>query len=181
MSDHEADTTVPIEEEQVLRSARRSVEVGTTPALKAGKPFFLCCDQTEDDGNCFSLRGQNHQYWYTAGLSPVKTGVSGADIAWNYCDLKCLYLEQYNPGKDFVVISFTQSIIQPNFAACYVQTVQGSKTTNVLWDDATSNSYYEANCGGETEDYYELSLGNNPKYTVTGTQGVGIGTEITYS
>ena len=29
------------------------------------------------------------------------------DINWNYCDLKCLYLEKYHNNTDFVVVTFS--------------------------------------------------------------------------
>jgi hypothetical protein len=50
---------------------------------------------------------RNHDYWYTAGKTPVTSGVPLGDVAWGYCDLKCTYLEKYYPQSDFVVIPFT--------------------------------------------------------------------------
>jgi hypothetical protein len=35
---------------------------------------------------------RTHQYWYTAEKPLIKTGASFADISWNYCDFKCIYL-----------------------------------------------------------------------------------------
>jgi len=55
-----------------------------------------------------------------------------ADIPWGYCDMKCTYLENYNPGKEFVVISFTKSTKTPDFAACYVATTTNHITNYAL-------------------------------------------------
>lgn len=48
-----------------------------------------------------------HDYWYTAPKAVIAKKVPFSDLTWNYCDMKCTYLEKYNPGKDFVVIGFT--------------------------------------------------------------------------
>jgi hypothetical protein len=49
---------------------------------------------------------RTHDYWYTAQKSIVKTGAPLSDLAWNYCDLKCLYLERYYLTADFAFITF---------------------------------------------------------------------------
>lgn len=63
---------------------------------------------------------RTHDYWYTAQKSIVKTGAPLSDLAWNYCDLKCLYLERYYPTADFAFITFNAGTFKPNFGACYV-------------------------------------------------------------
>jgi hypothetical protein len=129
--------------------------------------------------SCSFLR--THDYWYTATKSAVTSGVPLADVPWGYCDIKCTYLEKHNPGKDFVVISFTESTFKPDFAACYVAQNNNGTVDYALWNKAATNAYYEANCGGETEDYYSLTKGANPKYKITGDiLGQGIGNEINY-
>jgi hypothetical protein len=68
---------------------------------------------------CYSLKLlRNHDYWFLK-TNPISVG---NDFKWNYCDLKCLYLEKYNPEKDFVVIVFT-AMFKDTFAACYVKTL----------------------------------------------------------
>lgn len=73
--------------------------------------------------NCNFLR--SHNYWYTATKSLITTGVPFSDYPWNYCDDKCLYLENYIPAgsvyDDMVVISFTEAAYKGDFAACYVR------------------------------------------------------------
>lgn len=39
-----------------------------------------------------ALTLQTHEYWYTAPKALVQKNIPAADYAWNYCDLKCLYL-----------------------------------------------------------------------------------------
>ena len=48
---------------------------------------------------------QNHDYWYTQKVPYV-------DYAWNYCDKKCLYWQNYvdkTVTSKFVVVQFTAS------------------------------------------------------------------------
>ena len=128
-----------------------------------------------------SLTRNTHDYWYTAAKVGATSGVPMGDVAWGYCDMKCTYLENYYPGVDFVVIPFTESVIKPNFAACYVATQTPAGTTYKLWNTVATNSYFEKNCGDDKEDYYAATLGASPKYKVDGTiLGAGIGTEIVY-
>ena len=64
---------------------------------------------------------RSHQFWFTAGR-PVATkeNPSPSDDTWNYCDLRCLYLERYYPMYDFCFIIFSQTSKKPDFGACYV-------------------------------------------------------------
>lgn len=126
---------------------------------------------------------RNHDFWYTAAKAVATSGAPFADKPWGYCDMKCTYLEKYYPGKDFVVIPFTESTLKPDFAACYVATPGNGTTNYALWNTVATNSYFEENCGADKkeEDYYALTQGANPKYKVSGAiLGVGIGTEINY-
>lgn len=126
---------------------------------------------------------RNHDYWYTANKAGATSGIPYADIPWGYCDMKCTYLEKYYTTHDFVVIGFTESVVKPDFAACYVATpsLTGGNTTYALWSTIAKNIYYDDNCGKDDEDYYKLTQGANPKYKVSGPiLGVGIGTEINY-
>ena len=88
-----------------------------------------------------------HQYWYTANRKPAETGVPFADVAWNYCDVKCTTLEKLKPGYDFYVINFKDAVYKPNFSACYAKSV--TAPTPVLWNKVVSNDWYEKNCGGD--------------------------------
>lgn len=120
---------------------------------------------------------RNHDFWYTAGKSAATVGFWKSDYAWNYCDMKCTYLEHWNKGKDYVVINFSESTFKPNFAACYVATSANGTTTYALWNTVSKNAWYETNCGADTEDYYALTKGDKPKYTIVGDiEGSGIGT-----
>jgi hypothetical protein len=128
---------------------------------------------------------RNHNFWYTAGKVGATSGVPYADLAWNYCDMKCTYLEKIFANTDFVVIPFSESTLKPDFAACYIANNKNGTTTYTLWNTVARNTYYEKNCGGgdtaEVEDYYAATLGATPKYKVSGPiLGVGIGTEINY-
>ncbi len=77
-------------------------------------------------------------------------------------------------------MAFSQSIVTPNFGACYVQTNVNGVSGYALWNTVASNTWYEANCGKETEDYYALTKDSGTqkaKYTLVGEiQGQGIGT-----
>ena len=118
---------------------------------------------------------RTHDYWYTAQKALVKTGAPYSDIAWNYCDYKCLYFENHYPGNDFVFITFSQGLIKPNFGACYILKTDatGAKTYS-LWNTvAGSSAWYDTNCGKETEDYYALSLVPGGKYKVETIEGTG--------
>jgi hypothetical protein len=120
---------------------------------------------------------RNHEFWYTAGKAAATAGLWNSDYAWNYCDMKCTYLEHLFPGNDFVVISFSESTFKPNFASCYIAKTANSTTTYALWNTAGKNTWYETNCGADTEDYYALTKGDKPKYTIVGNiEGAGIGT-----
>lgn len=110
---------------------------------------------------------RTHDYWYTAQKTIVKTHAPLSDSAWNYCDLKCLYLEHYFSGNDFCFITFSQSIIKPNFGVCYVvKTDSSGKKSYALWNTVATNKFFDEYCGKETEDYYALSQGESPKYKV---------------
>lgn len=110
----------------------------------------------------------HHLSWYTA----PKTTLSTSDVAWNYCDMKCLQFESKAPGYDFLVVYFKNALYKPNFAACYVHHRNG---TYALWNTVTRNSFYEKYCGGDTTDWL-----NSGAYTVQRKEGEGIGNDIDY-
>jgi hypothetical protein len=114
------------------------------------------------------LSNDAHNYWYTALRKTAAADIPYADIGWNYCDLKCLYLEILYPGNDFVVVNFVESAIKPNFAACYVKQATGGLEP---WNKVATNAFFEKNCGGDTEDYLK-----NTKYSVAKKEGEGLGT-----
>ena len=120
---------------------------------------------------------RNHEFWYTAQKSLVKSNIPYSDFAWNYCDLKCLYFEHYYPTVDFVYIDFNPGFFSPSFAACYTRTnlTNGSAVYHEWNATVTNNTWYQTYCGGDGANYYNQSQGANPKYTVTAIQGVGIG------
>ncbi len=133
----------------------------------------------------FNVR-PSHDYWYSAGRKVVETGAPYVDVAWNYCDLKCLSLEKLYPGYDFFVIYFKDATIyKPDFAVCYVQpAVTGQAqvggvtvgTSAQLWNTVAKNDFYEKNCGSDSEDY----LKNTNGYKEQKRDGVGLGVQITY-
>lgn len=94
---------------------------------------------------------RSHNYWFTAPKAAVEAMKPGSDKDWNYCDLKCLYLERYYPVYDFCFITFTQQQAKPNFGACYVvkATSAGSKSYG-LWNSVATNAFYDTYCGKET-------------------------------
>jgi hypothetical protein len=124
---------------------------------------------------------QSHEYWYTAEKAIAKNGPP-FDIAWNYCDLKCLYFEHYYKGVDFVWIDFNPGFFKPNFAACFVRHVLANGTADyALWNTVvTNNTWYNTYCGGDTANYWAQSQGTNPTYTVTAIRGIGIGNYPVY-
>ena len=86
----------------------------------------------------FGRFNKAHKYWYTATKKTAMTGVPYTDYAWNYCDMKCVYLEKYHPGVDFVVINFEEASYKPNFSACYVR----QHGTYNLWNTVSSNQFF---------------------------------------
>ena len=98
---------------------------------------------------------QNHDYWYTAGKNSATQKVPYVDYAWNYCDKKCLYLQNYvdkTVTSKFVVLQFTASSLKPDFAACYAKDpVTGNYT---IWRDVVKNAWFDKNCGADNEDWF---------------------------
>lgn len=115
---------------------------------------------------------EDHEYWYTVNRKAAETNVPFADVAWNYCDLKCTYLEKLYPNTDFYVVNFKDAFYKPNFSACYAKQTGG---TDKLWNKVASNDFFEANCGGDSEDYL-----HNDAYEKISEEGRGIGTKIEY-
>jgi hypothetical protein len=76
---------------------------------------------------------EKHEYWFNKD-SPV---AMGNDNKWNYCDLKCLYLEHYAEGIDFVVLVLTAPL-HDTFATCYAKTSGGY----TLWNKVITNTFY---------------------------------------
>lgn len=121
---------------------------------------------------CYNIR-ENHEYWYTANKKTAQSGVPFADIAWNYCDYKCTSFEKLVPGVDFYIINFSQSAVTANFAACYGKSATGQIQ---IWNKYVQNSWFDKNCGSETEDYLSLTT----KYTIVSQEGQGIGANFNY-
>lgn len=80
----------------------------------------------------FHVRSEQHDYWYTAAKNTASTGVPFADVAWNYCDVKCVNFEKKKAGFDFFVINFKDAVYKPNFTACYAKNVATGEVT--LWN-----------------------------------------------
>ena len=116
----------------------------------------------------FSRFAMSHSTWYVAPKSTLDT----SDVAWNYCDLKCLQLEAKAPGYDFLVVTFKNALYKPDFAACYVKNRNGSFS---LWNTVVNNIFFEKYCGGDTADW--LNSGN---YVIAKKEGEGIGSDISY-
>lgn len=89
-----------------------------------------------------SLR--SHNYWFNKQNPQEK----GDDYSWDYCDLKCLYLEHYSEDKDFVVLVFS-ALFRDTFAACYVKSPDGY----TLWNKVIVNTFYEKHCGQDEKDW----------------------------
>lgn len=110
-------------------------------------------------------RKLDHKFW----LTTPKATIGITDRAWNYCDEKCLYLENYVEDTDFVVIYFKDIAFKPNFAACYAKKKDGSYQ---LWNKVIKNQFYEKLCGGDV-DWLSLD-----KYEVTNVLGQGKGVPL---
>lgn len=110
------------------------------------------------------LTSNSHQYWFMKN-NPIE---QGDDYSWNYCDLKCIYLENYYPDKDFVVVVFS-ALFHDTFAACYIK--NGEEYT--LWSKVVSNSYFEKNCGSDYKDWMHTG-----DYNIDKVYGIGIGTKL---
>ncbi len=80
--------------------------------------------------------------------------------------MKCTYLEKLYPGKDFIVMNFSQSL-GLGFSACYIKGTNPTTgaQTFALWNTVATNAWYEKWCGGDT-DYYTDS-----KYSVVSKEG----------
>ena len=116
---------------------------------------------------------ENHDYWLTAGRKPAETNVPFVDVAWNYCDYKCLYLESIETNYDFYVVNFKDVIYKPNFSACYAKPKSNTKATPQLWKEVIDNEWYENNCGGDDEDWLD-------HYDKVNEEGAGFGKLIAY-
>lgn len=91
-----------------------------------------------------ALQLRTHEYWFLKNNPSAMKG----DKKWDYCDLKCLYLEKYYPEKDFVVVVLTAKL-HDTFAACYVKTADGY----TLWSKVISNTFFEERCGSDYKDW----------------------------
>ena len=100
-----------------------------------------------------------HEFWFNM-YSPK---VAGNSSRWYYCNLKCLYLENYAHHTDFVVITFTNPL-RDTFSACYVKT----QTGYILWNKVISNKFYEQYCGHDTQNWLK-----SPLFTVKSIVGEG--------
>ena len=85
-----------------------------------------------------------HDYWFKM-YSPQEAGNSSR---WYYCNLRCLYLENYAHNTDFVVITFTNPI-RDTFSACYVRT----QTGYILWNKVISNKFFSQYCGNDSQNW----------------------------
>ena len=85
-----------------------------------------------------------HDYWFKM-YSPQEAGNSSR---WYYCNLRCLFLENYAHHTDFVVITFTNPI-RDTFSACYVRT----QTGYILWNKVISNKFFSQYCGNDSQNW----------------------------
>lgn len=115
-------------------------------------------------GGTLQLTLRTHDYWFNKD-NPI---ARGSDADWNYCDLKCLYLEKYYPDKDFVVLVLTAPL-RDTFAACYVKTSEGY----TIWSKVVTNPFFEKYCGEDSQDWANMG-----DFQIKGVFGAGIGTEI---
>jgi hypothetical protein len=113
-----------------------------------------------------------HEFWTTANRKTAEIGIPYADLTWDYCDYRCLFLESLKPNVDFYIINFRNSFYKPNFSACYAKPVGG---TPQLWNEVITNNFYDLYCGKDTEDYLY-----NSQYEKISEEGVGVGTLISY-
>ena len=133
--------------------------------------FLLILILVVGSANCIGLKHHalstksTHFYWFNKD-NPKNVGNS--DTRWDFCDLKCLYLQRYYPNKDFVVLVLTAPLRQ-TFAACYVKTESGY----TLWNKVVTNTLYEKICGKDYKDWANMG-----KFTIKGVYGEGVGNEI---
>lgn len=80
---------------------------------------------------------EEHNYWFSANRKTATSDVPYADVAWNYCDLKCLYLESIYDHVDFYVANFKDAMYKPNFSACYAKLEGGAPQ---LWNKVAHNN-----------------------------------------
>lgn len=116
--------------------------------------------------NTFALR-LSHSLWDIKHKEEARI----TDILWNYCDLKCLYLENYSKGTDFVVITFiNKSPPHKQLADCYQK--DGSHYKH--WSKVINNSMFSDLCW----DQKTIDLLERADYKIVNVEGEGIGTEI---
>lgn len=61
-----------------------------------------------------------HENWLPDLKKTATKGVAYLDVAWNYCDMKCVYLETLAPSTDFFVLTFETSLGDfKKISACY--------------------------------------------------------------
>jgi len=68
---------------------------------------------------------RNHKKWSISNKKSASAKIPYLDYYWNYCDKKCLYLQNYLPinkknDYQFAVVEFTETDEDESFAACYV-------------------------------------------------------------
>lgn len=125
--------------------------------------FFIVIQLTVLN-NCLNYR---HDLWSTKDEELAKI----TDITWNYCDLKCLYLENYLPNADFVVLKFNKVDTLEQYADCYVAQPHGY----VHWSKMIKNTMYSQICW----DQQGIDMIAQPAdYQLTSVEGQGIGAQI---
>ena len=120
---------------------------------------------------------QQHDYWHTFDKTLMEKGIPFTAYLWNWCGSKCLYLHNYNTTANFAWIEFnqTKSSLLPNFGACFVETNVSGKVSYALWDTAiTNNTWYSTNCGSDTTNWWNDTLGTAPKYGIVKVVNPGI-------
>lgn len=106
---------------------------------------------------------ENHDYWFNK-WNPLHKD----DHKWDYCDYKCLYLENLINNKDFVVVSLS-AFLHDDFSVCYVKIGDSL----ILWNSVIENKFFEKTCGQDSKDW-----ANNGAFTISGIYGEGIGTKL---
>lgn len=108
-----------------------------------------------------------HEYWFNM-YNPKAFGNASR---WYYCNFKCLYLENYMPGTDFVVIQFAAPL-RDTFSACYVKTAHSF----LLWNKVISNKWFSEYCGNDNTNWL-----NSKTFHVVNIYGEGIGNQTAFS
>ena len=96
-----------------------------------------------------------------------------SDVLWNYCDVKCTYLERYFPNTDFLVGTFRNKQDGSTVGACYIKNILGKL---VPWNHEANNQFYSDLCGNTDIDFAK----DTDNYELVKLEGEGIGNNVSF-